>query len=96
MEDYEKTTECRITSVDQALAVADNLKNDDNSSNSDSSDSASDSADNAKVYKLFSPLKQYSGSLNSFCNDDEFFDFDDGEDEFVSSSAAICFIKEPG
>ena len=89
MEDYEKTTECRITSVDQALAVADNLKNDDNSSNSDSSDSASDSADNAKVYKLFSPLKQYSGSLNSFCNDDEFFDFDDGEDEFVSPSDNI-------
>lgn len=50
---------------------------------------ASDSADNAKVYKLFSPLKQYSSSLNSFCNDDEFFDFDDGEDEFVSPSDNI-------
>lgn len=69
------------------MAVADNFKNDDNSSNSDTS--VSDSADNAKVYKLFSPLKQYSGSLNSFCNDDEFFDFDDGEDEFVSPSDNI-------
>lgn len=83
-EEYERTTEIRIPTVQQALAVAQEMADDDSSE----ADAISENdTEEGLVVKLYSSDKQYVNSMAQF--DDDFIGFDDEDDEFASPSSDI-------